>query len=63
MRAERRGYLSKDADGRQLADALRVVAGGGRYYSQSSRKRLAERIPNSDITPRERAVLELLAKV
>jgi DNA-binding NarL/FixJ family response regulator len=62
MQAGARGYLTKDADGRQLADALRVVAGGGRYIPRALESRLAERIPNSDITPRERAVLELLAQ-
>jgi DNA-binding NarL/FixJ family response regulator len=62
MQAGARGYLTKDADGRQLADALRVVAGGGRYIPRALESRLAQRIPNSDITPRERAVLELLAQ-
>src|SRR5258708_2389893 len=62
MQAGARGYLNQEADGRRLANALRVVAGGGRYIPKALESRLAERIPNSGITPRERAVLELLAK-
>lgn len=62
MQAGARGYLTKDADGRQVADALQVVAGGGRYIPKSLESRLAECIPKGGITPRERTVLELLAK-
>ena len=62
MRAGARGYLTKDVDGRQLADALQVVASGGRYLPKFLESRLAECLPGTGITPRERAVLELLAK-
>ena len=62
MRAGARGYLTKDVDGRQLADALQVVASGGRYLPKFLESRLADCLPGTGITPRERAVLELLAK-
>lgn len=62
MQAGARGYLTKDADGRQVADALQVVASGGRYIPKSLESRLAECIPKGGITPRERTVLELLAR-
>jgi DNA-binding NarL/FixJ family response regulator len=62
MRCGARGYLTKDADGRQLLEALRVVAGGGRFIPKSLEGRLAERCPAADLTPREHDVLRLLAR-
>ncbi|HEY3840113.1 MAG TPA: response regulator transcription factor [Bryobacteraceae bacterium] len=62
MRCGAHGYLSKDVDGRQLIDAIRVVAGGGRFIPKSLESRLAERCPAASITPREQEVLSLLAK-
>jgi DNA-binding NarL/FixJ family response regulator len=55
MRAGARGYLTKDTDGAQLPDALRLVARGGRYIPKSLESRLAERIPAANITPREKS--------
>lgn len=62
MRCGAHGYLSKDVDGRQLIDAIRMVAGGGRFIPKSLESRLAERCPAGHITPRENDVLGLLAK-
>lgn len=62
MRCGAHGYLSKDVDGRQLIDAIRIVAGGGRFIPKSLESRLAERCPAGHITPRESDVLGLLAK-
>jgi DNA-binding NarL/FixJ family response regulator len=62
MRCGARGYLTKDADGRQLVDAIRTVAAGGRFIPRSLESRLAERCPGADITPRENDVLRLLAR-
>jgi DNA-binding NarL/FixJ family response regulator len=62
MRRGARGYLTKDADGRQLVDAIETVAGGGRFIPKSLESRLAERCPGAEITPRENDVLRLLAK-
>ena len=39
-----------------------MVASGGRYLPKFLESRLAECLPGTGITPRERAVLELLAK-
>jgi DNA-binding NarL/FixJ family response regulator len=61
MRCGARGYLTKDADGRQLVDAMRIVGTGGRFIPRSLESLLAERCPGSDITPREHEVLSLLA--
>jgi DNA-binding NarL/FixJ family response regulator len=62
MKAGARGYLTKEAEGRQILDALQIVASGGRYIPKFLEDRLAERIPGAGVTPREQAVLELLAK-
>lgn len=62
MRCGARGYLTKDAEGRQLVDALETVANGGRFIPRSLESRLAERCPGAEITPRESDVLRLLAK-
>ena len=39
-----------------------MVASGGRYLPKFLESRLADCLPGTGITPRERAVLELLAK-
>jgi DNA-binding NarL/FixJ family response regulator len=62
MRCGAHGYLSKDVDGRQLIDAIRMVAGGGRFIPKSLESRLAERCPAGHVTPRESDVLRLLAR-
>ncbi|MGD0778160.1 MAG: response regulator transcription factor [Candidatus Solibacter sp.] len=62
MRCGARGYLTKDADGGQLVEAIRTVAAGGRFIPKSLESRLAERCPGADITPREKDVLRLLAE-
>lgn len=62
LRAGARGYLTKDADGPELANALTVVAAGGRYIPEWLAGKLATRTPGPSITPREKAVLQLLAE-
>jgi DNA-binding NarL/FixJ family response regulator len=62
MQAGARGYLTKDADGPELVNALQAVASGSRYRPKCLESRLAEYIPKGGITPRELVVLELLAK-
>ena len=62
LKAGARGYLTKEAEGRQILDALQIVAAGGRYVPKFLEDRLAQRIPGIGVTPREQAVLELLAK-
>ncbi len=68
--SERRGYLLKDrvADVDDLVDAIRVVAAGGavidpkvveQLVASSSRK---AKVPLDFLTPREREVLELIAR-
>jgi DNA-binding NarL/FixJ family response regulator len=62
MRLGVRGYLAKDADGRQLVDAIQMVATGGRFIPPALQSRLDERFPGSEITAREHEVLTLLGE-
>jgi DNA-binding NarL/FixJ family response regulator len=62
MRSGARGYLTKDADGGQVVEAIRTVAAGGRFIPRSLESRLAQRCPGADITARELDVLRLLAE-
>ena len=43
IRAGARGYLTKDADGPELANALTIVASGGRYLPEWLAGKLASR--------------------
>ncbi|MBS1801367.1 MAG: response regulator transcription factor [Acidobacteria bacterium] len=56
------GYVTKDLDGQQLGEALRTVAEGGRYVPKALQLRLEERLPGNCITPREKLIIELLAR-
>ena len=54
-------YLTKDVSGRELVEAIFCVHRGVRYLPDAVRDRLAERIPCSDLTPRESQVLGLIS--
>lgn len=51
------GYLRKDASGEELINAIRTVRRDLRYLSPMALDRLAERMPTTELTPREREVL------
>jgi len=61
MQAGARGYLLKDATGTALVQALRDVMVGKRVVAPAAAAQLAERMPQSDLTPREIDVLRLVA--
>jgi len=61
LQAGARAYLLKDARGTELVQALRDVADGKRVVPAEVAARLAERVPQSDLSPREMDVLRLLA--
>jgi DNA-binding NarL/FixJ family response regulator len=61
MQAGARGYLLKDATGKALVQALRDVLAGKRVVAPAAAAQLAERMPQSDLTPREIDVLRLVA--
>jgi DNA-binding NarL/FixJ family response regulator len=54
------GYVLKNAEPVRIVDALRAVHAGRRYLDPEASLRLARRIHGCTLTPRERAVLELL---
>lgn len=56
------GYLAKTADRRELVRGLRAVAAGERYLPEPLAARLAQRPPDTALTPRELEVLELVSK-
>lgn len=56
------GYLLKDMLPTDVADAVRVVHRGQRIIPAAVAGRLAEYTPRVDLTPREREVLEYVAR-
>ena len=62
LRAGAMAYLTKDASGEQVLDAILTVHRGMRYLPRSVRDRLAERLPADELTPRERQVLLLITQ-
>ena len=60
-----KGFILKDIDNDELADALRKVNNGGSYFSQELLLRLIKNKPTADgidLTRREKEVLELICK-
>ena len=55
-------YLTKDAGGGELVQAILSVRAGRRYVPPSVGALLAERLPGAELTDRERDVLKYLAK-
>lgn len=55
-------YLTKDASGDELVNAIQSVDRGLRYLPRVALDRLAERIPAVDLTPREAEVLACIAR-
>ena len=55
-------YLTKDASGEQLVDAIQQVNRGLRYLPRVALDRLAERIPAVELTPRETEVLTCITQ-
>lgn len=56
------GYLIKGMSHETLVDALRRVRSGMRFLPPPIVRRLEDRTPNSDLSPREREVLSLMAQ-
>jgi len=55
------GYIIKGMSHETLVDALRKVRSGLRFLPPPIVRSLADRTPNSDLSPREREVLSLMA--
>ena len=62
LRAGARGYILKSAPTKELLEAVRAVYGGKRFVPPEVAATLAERIPTSDLTPREMDVLRLIVR-
>jgi DNA-binding NarL/FixJ family response regulator len=56
------GYIIKGMSHETLVDALRKVRVGMRFLPPPIVRRLEDRTPNSDLSPREREVLSLMAQ-
>lgn len=55
-------YLTKDASGEELLNAIQTVDRGLRYLPHIALGRLAERMPAVELTPRETEVLSCITK-
>ena len=56
------GYLTKDASGEELLNAIQSVNRGLRYLPHVALDRLAERMPSVELTPRETEVLTCITQ-
>ena len=61
LRAGARGYLLKDVAPADLVACVRTVHGGGTWISQAVASKLVARMTRVQLTPREFAVLRLVA--
>lgn len=55
-------YLTKDASGEELINAIEAVHRGLRYFPNLALDRLAERTPALELTPRETEVLSCITR-
>jgi DNA-binding NarL/FixJ family response regulator len=62
LEAGARAYIIKGMPHELLVDALRRVHAGGRFVPSPVSRALASRTPSSDLSSRERDVLQLLAR-
>ncbi|WP_254053663.1 response regulator [Singulisphaera sp. GP187] len=62
MRAGAKGYLLKTAPRAELLTAIRTVSAGNSYLPPLLTERLAERLTQSELTPREREILQLIRR-
>ena len=62
VRSGAMAYLTKDASGEELLNAIQSVDRGLRYLPHVALDRLAERMPAVDLTPRESEVLARITR-
>jgi two-component system, NarL family, response regulator len=62
LKSGAKGYVLKRVHGDELVRAIKTVYAGGRYLSAEAERRLAEHSPGSELTQREREVLQYVAK-
>lgn len=61
IEAGAQGYVLKEAPVEDIVASVRAVAGGGIWMPQKVGAKLAKRVLDQDLTPREREVLRVLA--
>ena len=62
IRSGAMAYLTKNASGEELLNAIEHVHRGLRYFPHITLDRLAERMPAVDLTPREMEVLDCITR-
>ena len=62
FQAGARAYFLKDVKGQDLINAIRAVRAGQRPLPPEIAARLAERIPRSELSPRELEILKLISQ-
>jgi two-component system NarL family response regulator len=62
LKSGAKGYVLKRVRADELVQAIKTVHAGGRYLSAEAERRLAEHAPGSELTEREREVLQYVAK-
>jgi len=62
VRSGAMAYLTKDASGEQVLNAIQSVHRGLRYFPHEALDRLAERTPAVELTPREMEVLVCITR-
>lgn len=62
LKAGALGYLTKEAPGREILNALRTIATGTRYLPPGIAHQLAERMLHPSLSPRELQVLREIAQ-
>ncbi|MGA8531777.1 MAG: response regulator transcription factor [Acidobacteriaceae bacterium] len=62
VRSGAMAYLTKDASGEELLNAIQSVHRGLRYFRRDALDRLAERTPALELTPRETEVLVCITR-
>lgn len=61
IEAGAQGYVLKEAPVEDIIASVRAVAGGGNWIPNNVGAKLAKRVSDQDLTPREREVLRVLA--
>ena len=61
-KAGARGYLMKDSNRAQIVEAIRAVAGGRLHFPKGIAARIQERQGRAGLSPREKDVLQMIAK-
>lgn len=62
VRAGAQGYLLKSTTQQEMVEAIKAVAAGRHYFPPHIASRLAQRMSRSNLTAREKEILEMMSK-